>query len=133
MARSLPSLIISLSSRGRFVTLNRVSSTIIMHAVPDESAAEMKLGGESADPEGIQAARKIALSYDDIQHVNEILTLHMGPEYILLNSSVDFDDTASAGEVEKTVARLGREIKKAFPRIRRIFVEAEDRTGRVEV
>jgi cation diffusion facilitator family transporter len=88
--------------------------------------------GESANPEVIQGIRKIAQSYDNIQHVNEILTLHMGPQYILLNMSVDFDDAASAGEVEKTIARLDREIKKEFPRIKRIFVEAEDRRGRGE-
>ena len=35
--------------------------------------------GESANTEVIQGIRKIAQSYDNIQHVNEILTLHMGP------------------------------------------------------
>jgi cation diffusion facilitator family transporter len=83
--------------------------------------------GESANPEVIQGIRKIALSVGYIRHVNEILTLHMGPDFILLNMSVDFDDALSAIDVEKTIARLDSEIKQAFPRIRRIFVEAEDR------
>jgi cation diffusion facilitator family transporter len=83
--------------------------------------------GESANVEVIQGIRKIAKSYDTIQHINEILTLHMGPEFILLNMSVDFDDAAPAGDVENTIARLDSEIKQAFPRIKRIFVEAEDR------
>lgn len=83
--------------------------------------------GESANQEVIQGIRKIADSYGNIQHVNEILTLHMGPEFILLNMSVDFDDAVSAGDIEKTIARLDNEIKQAYPRIKRIFVEAGDR------
>jgi cation diffusion facilitator family transporter len=83
--------------------------------------------GESANPEVIQGIRKIAQSVGKIRCINEILTLHMGPEFILLNMSADFDDALSAGDVEKTIARLDSEIKQAFPRIKRIFVEAEDR------
>jgi cation diffusion facilitator family transporter len=83
--------------------------------------------GESANKEVIQGIRKIAQSHHHIQHVNEVLTLHMGPDFILLNLSVDFVNTASAGEVEKSIAGLNRDIKQADPRIKRIFVEAEDR------
>jgi cation diffusion facilitator family transporter len=83
--------------------------------------------GESANKEVIQGIRKIAGSYDKIHHINEILTLHMGPDFILLNLSVDFDNTASAGDIEKSIARLDSEIKQVYPKIKRIFVEAEDR------
>ena len=41
--------------------------------------------------------------------------------------SVDFDNAASAGDVERAIARLDREIKQTYPKIKRIFVEAEDR------
>jgi cation diffusion facilitator family transporter len=83
--------------------------------------------GESANPEVIRGVRDIADSHGSIQHVNEILTLHMGPDFILLNLSVDFDNAASAGEVEESIARLNQDIKQAHPRIKRIFIEAEDR------
>ena len=89
--------------------------------------------GESANQEVIQGIRVIAESHRYIQHVNEILTLHMGPDFILLNLSVDFDNTASAGDVEKSIARLDRDIKQAHPRIKRIFIEAEDRRQMPEV
>jgi hypothetical protein len=42
-----------------------------------------------------------------------------------LNLSVDFDNAIPAGEVEKTIATLNQEIKQGFPRIKRVFVEAE--------
>ena len=85
--------------------------------------------GESAPPEIVNGIKEIAKSYPKIKHVNEVLTLHMGPEFILLNLSVDFADTLSAGDVEDTVARLDRQIKHAYPKIKRIFVEAEARAA----
>ena len=63
----------------------------------------------------------------EIEHVNEILTLHMGPEFILVNLSVDFKDTISADAVERSVQELEREIKQAHPLVKRIFIEGEAR------
>jgi cation diffusion facilitator family transporter len=81
--------------------------------------------GESASPRIVKGIRNIASGYSKIKHVNEILTLHMGPDFILLNLSVDFADSLSAGDIEDTIARLDRQIKQAYPRIKRVFVEAE--------
>ena len=83
--------------------------------------------GESARPELVKGVREIAKAYPKIEHVNEVLTLHMGPDFILLNLSVDFDDTVLAGEVEEAIAKLNSEIKQAYPKIKRVFVEAEAR------
>ncbi|MGD8493267.1 MAG: cation diffusion facilitator family transporter [Desulfobacterales bacterium] len=83
--------------------------------------------GESARPEMVKNIKEIATAYPKIKHVNEVLTLHMGPEFILLNLSVDFADTVSVGDIEETIARLDRHIKQTYPRIKRVFVEAEAR------
>ena len=56
--------------------------------------------------------QEIAKSYPKIKHVNEVLTLHMGPEFILLNLGVDFADSLSAGDVEDTIPRLDRHINR---------------------
>jgi cation diffusion facilitator family transporter len=86
--------------------------------------------GESARPEIVKGVKEIAKSYAKIKHVNEILTLHMGPDFILLNLSVDFADSLLAGDLEDTISRLDRQIKQAYPKIKRIFVEAEARRAR---
>ena len=83
--------------------------------------------GESAHPEIIADVKNLASSYPQIKHVNEVLTLHMGPDFILLNLSVDFDDDVSVGQVETAISRLDGEIKQAYPKIKRVFVEAEAR------
>ena len=81
--------------------------------------------GESANREVVKGIRDIAESCKEIQHVNEILTMHMGPDFVLVNISVDFTDPASANEIEKAVAGLDREIKQVYPQVKRVFIEAE--------
>jgi len=65
-----------------------------------------------------------------IDHVNEILTMHMGPDFILANISVDFDNAISAQQVESDIAAITRSIKQAYPQIKRVFIEAESRGNR---
>ena len=92
--------------------------------------------GESARPEIVKGVREIAKSYPKIKHVNEVLTLHMGPDFILLNLSVDFADTVLTGDLEDTISSLDRHIKQVYPKIKRVFVEAEARalkTGDVQL
>jgi divalent metal cation (Fe/Co/Zn/Cd) transporter len=60
-----------------------------------------------------------------IRHVNEVLTLHLGPEDILLNVSLDFEDNLSSGQVEEAISDLESRIKGIFPEIRRVFIEAQ--------
>ena len=81
--------------------------------------------GESANRSVITAIREILQAGDHIEHVNEILTMHMGPDYILANISVDFNDNISADEIEKSIAEIDVKIKQQHPQIKRIFIEAE--------
>ncbi|NIA19494.1 MAG: cation diffusion facilitator family transporter [Xanthomonadaceae bacterium] len=85
------------------------------------------LVGESAQPEVVQGIRWLTGRYPEIEHVNEVLTMHMGPEFILVNLSVDFKDSLSADQVERTVQKLDEQIKQAYPLVKRIFIEGEAR------
>ncbi|MBN2080634.1 cation transporter [bacterium] len=81
--------------------------------------------GESANPQVVTDIRQLAQSYPEILKVNEVLTMHMGPQYILVNLSVEFVDEATTVEIEQAIARLDRSIKAAQPAVKRLFVEAE--------
>jgi divalent metal cation (Fe/Co/Zn/Cd) transporter len=83
--------------------------------------------GESANMHVVNGIKKITKSYDKIEHVNEVLTVHMGPEFILVNISVEFRDEATATEIEDTVSQLDTEIKNAYENVKRIFIEGEAR------
>ena len=83
--------------------------------------------GESANIHVVNGIKKIIRAYEKIEHVNEVLTVHMGPEFILVNISVEFRDEATATEIEDTVSQLDAEIKNEFENVKRIFIEGEAR------
>ncbi len=85
--------------------------------------------GESADEEVRDGIRLITRRSEGVVRVNEVITLHMGPDYVLLNLSVDFKDELTAAELESVIARLDAEIRAEHPIVRRIFIEAEARDG----
>ena len=79
--------------------------------------------GESASREIVHGIRIIAGSYPQVENVNEVLTLHMGPDFILANISLDFVDTVPAGNVEETLEHLRTAIKARYPQVKRVFAE----------
>lgn len=83
--------------------------------------------GEGADQQTIRGIRALADSKPGVTHVNEILTLHMGPNYILVTISIDFDDQLATTEMERVITQVDTEIKESYPEVKRVFVEAEAR------
>lgn len=81
--------------------------------------------GESADPEIIEEIRQVLGAQSAIERVNEVLSMHQGPEDILVNVSVEFRDGLALGEVERHTSAIEREIKARIPGAKRIFIEAQ--------
>lgn len=83
--------------------------------------------GESAHDVVVEGIRELVGNHPQVSHVNEVLSMHMGPDFVLVNVSVDFHYTASATEVEEAVARMDRAIKERYLRVKRVFIEGEAR------
>ncbi len=81
--------------------------------------------GEAADPELVQGIRTLVATSPEVTMVNEVLTMHMGPDFVLANLSVDFRDNLTAHELENAVAGMDQRIRKDFPWVKRVFIEAE--------
>ena len=98
-----------------------LGATAIMLAIRTKSL----LIGESAEPEIVADVRRRAGAIDAVVAVNEVLTLHMGPRYVLLTISLDFRDELPAGDVEQAIDHLTQDIRAAHSDIKRVFIEAE--------
>ena len=83
------------------------------------------LTGEAADPETRAGIERISAVEPGVERVNQALTMHFGPNQVLVALSLDFRDSLTAGEVEKAVSSIERAIKAKFPHVRRVFVEAQ--------
>ncbi len=81
--------------------------------------------GESAGKEIVAGIRKKVAEVEDILNVHEILTMHIGPDFILVNLSVEFKDNTTIVDVEKAIEKIDRAIKESYPQVKKVFIEAE--------
>jgi cation diffusion facilitator family transporter len=90
-------------------------------------AAETKglLIGERARPDVVEDIRRICRDLDKVERVNEVLTMHMGPEYVLATLSLEFADALTITELERTIEDLNQRIRAAHPEVKKVFIEAE--------
>ena len=87
------------------------------------------LVGEGASRETIEHICNIAGDDPGVERVMPPLTMHFGPQEVLLNLDIKFRGGLSAEEIEASVDRIEAEIRKRHPEIKRIFIEAESITA----
>jgi cation diffusion facilitator family transporter len=88
--------------------------------------------GESASPATVKGLRRMIRETDGVLELHELRTVHFGPNDLLVAISVDFEDRFDSRDVEQTVTKLEAAIKKKYPRVERVFIEAQaprDRTA----
>ena len=90
------------------------------------------LTGEAASAATVKAVREMAMAEPMVRALNELRTVHFGPNDILATLSLDFEDRSSLDDIEQTVARLERQIKETFPDITRVFLEVQAREHHAE-
>jgi cation diffusion facilitator family transporter len=81
------------------------------------------LVGEAADPELVAAVRRLALADPAVIGLGTVLTMHLGPDDVLLNLEVHFRPESSVAEVHEAIHRIEASIAHLFPVVNRVFVE----------
>ena len=79
------------------------------------------LTGETASAPVLAEVRRIFDGDDRIREVCEIQSMHLGPQDILVAATLDFRDDLTAPELERAADELTGELRKAEPRIPRLF------------
>ena len=100
---------------------------IILCGVALLLAAESKglLIGEGAKAETVASIRKITNEDPAVAEVVKVLTLHFGPQEILLNLEIEFKGDLETGELAIAVERLETSIRKQHAEVKNIFIEAK--------
>jgi cation diffusion facilitator family transporter len=87
------------------------------------------LVGEAADPQMVAAIRDTVLEDEAVTAVGPVLTMHLGPEDVLLNLEVAFTPGLPAEAIHAAVHRIEERIKGPHPEVSRIFIEVEALTA----
>ena len=75
--------------------------------------------GESANREVVEDIQRIAAQVDGIEQVHEVLTMHVGPQFILVAMTLEL----SSGRARRhAVDQLEARLKQRHARIKRVFV-----------
>lgn len=81
--------------------------------------------GEPASPEVQARLQAIAVADAAVRGVNGVMTVHIGPTQIVANLSLEFEDHASAPDIEACMVRLEAAVKEQMPDIVAIFVKPQ--------
>lgn len=85
--------------------------------------------GERADPALGAAIRAIAAGQPGVCNVNEVTTLHLAPDQVIINLSLDFDDHLVTGAIEDAVAAIESRARAQYPQVRSVFIRPQSRTA----
>ncbi|MGD8865766.1 MAG: hypothetical protein PVI81_09250, partial [Anaerolineales bacterium] len=81
--------------------------------------------GEATGDEIISAIKKIVQDDSLVRHAERPVTMHLGPDEVLLNMDMNFVDKIDSTQVAAAVDRIEKAIQSQFPDINRIYLEAE--------
>lgn len=82
--------------------------------------------GERADPGTVRDIRRIVQEDRAVEEVYDVLTMHLGPQRVLLNVDVKYRADLTASDGADAIRRIEDNIRQAHPEIDRIFIEAMD-------
>ena len=83
--------------------------------------------GEAVDPQVRNRIETAIRSVDDVQHLLELLTMHLGPDEFLVVADVRFRDDLDTEDIARAIDRVEAAVREAEPGAGRIYVEPEIR------
>ena len=81
--------------------------------------------GEGVSATDLRKIKAAIASVPEVKEVVNLLTMHLGPEDILVNIDINFANGLSTDQVEEAIDKVERRIQKQLPAVKKIFVEAE--------
>ncbi|MBS3649799.1 cation transporter [Pseudaminobacter sp. 19-2017] len=83
------------------------------------------LMGEAAEPALQQTILSIAGADPIVRSANGVISVHLGPTQIIAALSLEFEDAATAPEIEACVLRLEAALRKRVPELVTVFVKPQ--------
>ena len=79
--------------------------------------------GEAVLPEDREHIRQAMLSFPEVTEVFRLLTMHLGPDDVLVNAEIHLADGLDTDGVEDLLERVTRQIRDEVPEVSQTFIE----------
>jgi cation diffusion facilitator family transporter len=83
--------------------------------------------GEGASPETQARALELAQASPDVEAVTQLLSLHLGPDSVLLALKVRFRRGLALEELERAVDAIELRVREGLPEMKKIFIEPDSK------
>lgn len=115
-----------LTNNPRYDAIASMAIGALLTVVATALVAKTKglLVGESASPETRNSIKNIVRSDEAVSASEAPITLHLGPQDVLLALNIEFNDGLSSNDIEAAVRRIEQKIKETHSDVKRIFIEA---------
>jgi cation diffusion facilitator family transporter len=79
--------------------------------------------GSAALPEEREAIERAISDYDEVDSVEELLTLVLGPNALLVAARIDLRDSVDADRIEQTATEIDEHIREVVPDVTEVFLD----------
>src|SRR5262249_15366495 len=104
-----------------------IGALLMIVAVLVARDAHSLLIGERAEPEVERRAQEIAEETPGVLGVTQLLTMHLGPEFVLLALKVAFEPKTPVERVEEVTDEIEKRLRSALPVMKKIFIEPDSK------
>ena len=98
---------------------------VILGFVAFELGADSRalLLGEAVPPEDEERLREIMTSFEEVTDVLRLLTMHLGPDAVLVNTEIHVVDGLETDQIEDLLERITQRMREEMPEVAQTFIE----------
>ena len=79
--------------------------------------------GEAVPPEDEEQLREIITSFDEVSDILRLLTMHLGPNAVLVNAEIHVVDGLDTDQIEELLERITGVMREEVPEVVETFIE----------
>lgn len=111
-----------------------IGATLMTVAVLLTAESKALLVGEGADAKMLNEIHRLTQEQEGVRRAGYPMTMYFGPRDVLLTMNIRLEESLNRDGVEQAIDRIEEAVRRRFPQIRHIYLEAESisANGRLE-
>ncbi len=118
-------LLVQITGNAVFDGIASIGVGVVLLLVAWELGTDSRalLLGEAVLPEDRERMRDLLLSFPEVTEVLRLLTMHLGPDAVLVNAEIQVVDGLDTERLEEVLERITAAIRREVPEVTQTFIE----------